>query len=57
MRDVKPPRDRVSQAAGAGVAILLLAGLSYAVAGPAARIVAKPITEVWVTIIGPNKAK
>jgi hypothetical protein len=51
MRHIKPPRDWVSQAGGAGAAILLLAGLGYAFAGPAARLVAQPLTEVWVTIV------
>ena len=53
MREPKPPRDWFAQAAGAAVAILLLAGLGYAFAGPAARLAAAPLSEVWVRIIRP----
>ena len=57
MKQVQPPRDWVSQAGGAGAALLLLAVVGYAIAGPAARLVAKPLAEVWVTIIRPGLGK
>ncbi len=56
MTQVKPPRDWVSQAAGLGAAAFLLTGLAYAFAGPAVRAVAKPLQEVWVTIVRPSPA-
>jgi hypothetical protein len=56
MRQIKPPRDWVSQAAGLGAAVILLAGLAYAFAGPAVRMVAIPLQEVWVTIVRPSPA-
>lgn len=46
----------MSQAAGLGAAVILLAGLAYAFAGPAVRMVAIPLQEVWVTIVRPSPA-
>ncbi len=56
MTPAQPPRDWISQAAGLGVAALLLAGLGYAFAGPAVRLVSAPLQEVWVTIVQASPA-